>query len=212
MKINKIIALIAVVALVAPGIVFGAMSSTNYFIYADTVDFGGGVGTSTSYNLQDSLGGYAVGISTSTNYQIRAGYQSAQLGFLSLDLDSSSVDFGTMPAAGTVASGNINATVNTNSATGYVLSVSSVSGTSLSAVTDGTVDGAGNTEEYGLAVNGVNEAYVNDAAIIDSLALASSLTAVTSDVTTLTFKAVRSSGSIAGSYSQNIVVNAVANI
>lgn len=212
MKISKIIAFLAVVALVFPGIVFGAMSSTNYFIYADTVDFGGGVGTSTNYNIQDSIGGYATGISTSTNFEIRAGYESAVMGILSLDLDSSSVNLGTMSSAGTVASGNINATVITNSETGYVLSVSSVEGTSLSAVSDGAVDGINNSEEYGLAVNGANEAYSNDAAIINSLTLASSLAPVSSDVTTLTFKAVRSTGSAAGTYSQNIIINAVINI
>jgi hypothetical protein len=92
------------------------------------------------------------------------------------------------------------------------LSISSVDGSSLTAVSDGAVDGAGNTEEYGLAVNGANEAYINDAAIVSSLTLASSPVAVSSDVTTLTFKAVRSSGSSSGTYSQNIVINAVANI
>ncbi|EKD43654.1 MAG: hypothetical protein ACD_72C00190G0004 [uncultured bacterium] len=212
MKISKIVAIAAVIALVIPGIVFGAMSSTNYFIYADTVDFGGGVGTSTNYNLQESLGGYAGGISTSTNYQISAGFQIVEVGILSLNLDSNSMNFGTLSTAGAVATGNINATVDTNSATGYVLSISSVNGSSLTAVSDGAVDGAGNTEEYGLAVNGANEAYINDAAIVSSLTLASSPVAVSSDVTTLTFKAVRSSGSSSGTYSQNIVINAVANI
>src|SRR3989339_691776 len=195
MKISKIVAIAAVIALVIPGIVFGAMSSTNYFIYADTVDFGGGVGTSTS-----------------TNYQIRAGFQIVEVGILSLNLDSNSMNFGTLSTAGAVASGNTTATVDTNSATGYVLSISSVDGSSLTAVSDGAVDGAGNTEEYGLAVNGANEAYINDAAIVSSLTLAASPVAVSSDVTTLTFKAVRSSGSSSGTYSQNIVINAVANI
>jgi len=142
MKISKIVAIAAVIALVIPGIVFGAMSSTNYFIYADTVDFGGGVGTSTNYNLQESLGGYAGGISTSTNYQIRAGFQIVEVGILSLNLDSNSMNFGTLSTAGAVATGNINATVDTNSATGYVLSISSVNGSSLTAVSDGAVDGA----------------------------------------------------------------------
>lgn len=212
MKTDKVVALAAAVALVMPGFVLAAMSSTNYFIYADTVDFGGGVGTSTSYNLQDSLGGYAVGISTSTNFQVRAGYQSAQVGILSLSLDGNSIDLGTLSTVGTVASGNINATVNTDSSSGYTMSVSSVSGTSLSAVTDGVVDGSGSTEEYGLAVSGTNSAFSGDTAISASLILSSSVAPVTSDVSVLAFKAVRATGSVAGTYSQAIIINAIANI
>lgn len=212
MQISKIFALVAVVALATPGLVWAAMSSTNYFIYADTVDFGGGVGTSTNFNLQDSLGGYATGISTSTNYKVRAGYQSAQAGVLSLSLDGSSIDLGTLQTAGVVVSGSLNATMNTDSASGYTMSISSVSGSALNVVTDGIVDGVGSGEEYGLSVSGTHAAFSNDAAIVASLILSSSVTPVTSDVSTLAFKAIRATGSVAGTYSQSIILNAIANI
>ncbi len=212
MRDNKIIALIIISALAVPSLVLAAMSSTNYYIYADSIDFGGGVGTSTSYGLQDTLGGYAVGISTSTSYQVRAGYQAAEIGTLSLLLDGNSVNFGTLNSAGVVISSSVAATVNTDSATGYTLSVSGVSGNSLAAVTDGTVDGAGSTEEYGLAVSGSHAAYVSDAAIISGLVLSSVSVPASSDVTTLTFKAVRSSGSTANTYSQDLILTAAANI
>lgn len=212
MRDNKIIALIIIFALAIPSLVLAAMSSTNYYIYADSIDFGGGVGTSTSYSLQDTLGGYAVGINTSTSYQVRAGYQAAEIGTLSLTLDGNSINFGTLTSAGVVSSGSVAATVNTDSATGYTLSVSGVSGNSLAAVTDGTVDGVGSAEEYGLAVSGSQAAYINDTAIINGLVLSSASSPASSVVTTLTFKAVRSSGSTANTYSQNITLTAAANI
>ena len=209
---KKIITLMVVITLLIPSFVLAAMSSTNYYIYADSIDVGGGVGTSASYDLQDSLGGYAVGISTSTSYEVRAGYQSAEVGILSLVLDNNSVDLGTLSNAGTVASANVVATVDTSSDSGYTLSISSVSGSSLTAVTDGIVNGAGGTEEYGLAVSGTHVAYVNDAAIINALVLSSFAAPASSDNTTLTFKAVRSSGSSVATYSQTITLTASANI
>ncbi len=212
MQNNKIIALIIATTLAVPSLVLAAMSSTNYYIYADSIDFGGGVGTSTSYNLQDTVGGYAIGIGTSTSYQVRAGYQAAEIGSLSLTLSGSNINFGTLASAGVVSSGNIVATVNTDSATGYTLSVSSVSGNSLTAVTDGIVDGVGSAEEYGLAVSGSQAAYLNDTAIINGLVLSSASSPASSITTTLTFKAVRSSGSTANTYSQNITLTAAANI
>ncbi len=212
MQSNRFVILLIIMALVVPSVVLAAMSSTNYYIYADSIDFGGGVGTSTSYNLQDSLGGYSVGISTSTSYQVRAGYQAAEIGRLSLTLDGSNIDFGTLSSAGVVASSNIVAVVDTNSVTGYTLSVSGVSGSSLTAVTDGIVDGAGNMSEYGLAVSGSHIAYSNDTAIINGLVMSSVSVPASFDTTTLTFKAVRSSGAAAASLSQNITLTAAANI
>lgn len=212
MLFNKVIILLAIFVLVVPSLVLAAMSSTNYYIYADSIDFGGGVGTSTSYNLQDSLGGFATGISTSTSYEIRSGYQSAIRGSLSLTLDGNSINFGTLTTAGAVASGNILATVNTDSASGYTLSISGVSGSSLAGVTDGAIDGVGNTEEYGLAVTGVHADYLIDKSIVNGLILSSMVAPASSDTTTLIFKAVRSTGSAAASYSQDITLTAAANI
>lgn len=212
MLFDKATILLTTFILLVPSLVLAAMSSTNYYIYADSIDFGGGTGTSTSYNLQDSLGGYATGISTSTSYEIRAGYQAAIRGSLSLTLDGNSINFGTLTTAGTVVSDNILATVNTDSASGYTLSISGVSGSSLAAVTDGVIDGVSNTEEYGLAVAGVHADYVTDKSIVNGLVLSSMVAPASSDTTTLTFKAVRSTGSTAASYSQDITLTVAANI
>ncbi|MFA6548121.1 MAG: hypothetical protein WCT11_04245 [Candidatus Magasanikbacteria bacterium] len=211
MRVSKVIVLVVAIALVMPSLAFAAMSSTNYYIFADSVDFGGGSSASTSYSLQDSLGGYATGISTSTSYQIRAGYQAEEVGLLSMVLDGSSVNFGTVSSVGLLSS-NIIAVVNTNSITGYTLSILDVNGTSLSAVADGTVDGAGNVEEYGLAVSGTHVAYSNDVAILNGLVLSSVSSPAYSDTTTLIFKAARAPSSLPATYAQSIILSAAANI
>lgn len=194
-----------------PTVSLAAMSSTNYYIYSDSLDYGGGLATSTNNSLQDSVGGdLALGSSTSTSYQVKSGYQGVEFGTLTLSLDSNSVDLG-QPNAGVVATGNVVATVDTNSDSGYTLSISGVSGTSLAAVSDGAVNGTGSAEEYGLAVSGSHAAYGDDQAVVNNLVLASTLSASSNDNTTLTFKAVRSSNSTAQTYSQNITLTAAAN-
>lgn len=56
-----------------------AMTSTNYQIGWDDVNGGGSDhGSSTNYNLQDTLGGSVAGLGTSTNYQGLAGYRVPQ--------------------------------------------------------------------------------------------------------------------------------------
>lgn len=209
---NKKLGLILISGFFLPVMVMAAMSSTNYFIYADSVDFGGGLSTSTNFNVQDSVGGNAVGISTSTSYEIRAGYQSWDNGSLSFSLDTDSINFGNLPAAGTVATAEIVATISITSDSGYTMSITDVGGTSLSAVSDGAVDGDGGSEEYGLAVSGLNEAFADDQAIVDNLELSQNGGAVSNDETTMTFKAVRSSSSVAATYSQNITLTVATNL
>lgn len=213
MRIYKILSLILLVIILIPDLVFSAMSSTNYYIYADSVDYGGGLATSTNYNLQDSVGGGdSVGISTSTSYEVRAGYQAAVKGVLSISLSSGSVNLGTLSASGVVVSSSVVLTVDTNSVTGYTLSISDVSGTSLPAVSDGAVDGDGGSEEYGLSLVGNNRMFSDDRAVANGLVLLSSSVPAISDQSTLIFKAIRATNSGAASYSQNLILTASANI
>lgn len=210
MRLSKTLLVVSLIILL-PGIAQAAMSSTNYFIYADSLDYGGGEATSTNNNLQDSVGGeVGVGYSTSTSYEVKAGYQGIQVGTLTLNLSTDSINLG-QPEAGTVVSSSLIATVDTDSETGYTLSVSSVSGSSLAAVGDGAVDGSGSAEEYGLAVSGTHRAYSTDAVVATNLVLSSFNSNVSSDTTTLIFKAVRSSISAAQTYSQNLVLTAAVN-
>ena len=195
-----------------PTVVLAAMSSTDYYIYADTLDFGGGVGTSTDFNLQGSVGGeVAPGISTSTSYQVNSGFQAMERGGLTLTLDSNNINFGLLSTVGTVVNSSLTATVGTDSATGYNLSVGNVNGNFLTAVADGSVDGSAGSEEYGLAVTGTHAAYITDQAVVDNLLLAYSTIPVTSDPTILVFKAVRGTASQSKTYNQTLTLTAAAN-
>jgi hypothetical protein len=63
------------IALAAPALAAAAMSSGGYSIVQDSLNTGGGLGTSTSYVLESTVGEVATGDSTSTSYSVRAGYQ-----------------------------------------------------------------------------------------------------------------------------------------
>lgn len=189
-----------------------AMSSTNYFIYADSFDVGGELATSTSYSLEGTFGGEAIGVVSSTSYEMRGGYQYMERGVLSLSLSASSVSFGTLSAT-VLKTSSVVATVTTDSINGYSLSVGSLSGTSLAAVSDGAVDGDGGSEEYGIAVSGTNRSFSDDRAVTAGLVLATTSTEMTADEQiTATFKIISATGSTAGSYSQTVTLTASANI
>jgi hypothetical protein len=55
-----------------------AMSSSNYKLQSDSVNFGGVRSGSASFIEEDTLGEVATGLSSSTNYVMKAGYQQMQ--------------------------------------------------------------------------------------------------------------------------------------
>jgi hypothetical protein len=204
--------ILIIIFLLWPVVSNSAMSSTNYYIYADTFDVGGGLTTSTNYSLEGTYGGEAIGVVSSTSYEMRGGYQYMERGVLSLSLSASNINFGTLTAAA-LATSNAVVTITTDSINGYSLSIGSVSGTSLAAVSDGAVDGDGGSEEYGIAVSGTNRSFSNDRAVTAGLVLATTSTEMTADEQiTATFKIISASGSTAGSYSQTVTLTASANI
>ncbi|OGH94187.1 MAG: hypothetical protein A2538_01485 [Candidatus Magasanikbacteria bacterium RIFOXYD2_FULL_41_14] len=204
---------LATVLVVAPAhSLRAAMSSTDYYIYADDFSVGGGLSSGGSYSLQDTVGQSPTDISTGGSYALHSGYQYQTLGSISLSISDSSLSLGTLTSTGASSTAATTATITTDSATGYVLSISNVSGTSLAAVSDGAVDGDGSSEEYGVAASGSDAAFGTDQAVTSSLALASNAGAVSGgSATILTFKAVRGAASEAGSKSQSITLSAVAN-
>lgn len=193
---------------------WGAMSSTNYYIYADNISVGGVLSTSSAYSLQDTVGESFPGFTTSSSYVIKGGYQAMEQDEMSLSISNSSLSLGTLIGATSSSTASTAVTVNSGSSGGFSLVISGVTGTSLSAVGDGAVDGVvggnGGYEEYGLGVTGANAAFVGDQAVTSSLVLASSTVPVVSN-TTLTFKAIRNASTTPGIYSQNIVLVASAN-
>lgn len=192
-----------------PATSWGLMSSTNYTIFADSVDSGGVLSTSGTYSLQDTAGESPVGTASSSAYEVIAGYQAMDWSVLTMDINTNTINLGTLVIDQVVTS-SVVVTVTADADTGYVLSVASVSGTSLGSVNDGSVTPG--SEEYGVAVSGPDAAFSNDQAIVAGLSLSSSSTPVVSAQTTLTFKATMGSASVAGGRSQSVTLTASTNI
>lgn len=185
------------------------MTSTNYTIYADSIDAGGILSTSGTYSLQDTLSESPIGTITGGSYELRGGYQAMDNSTISLSLDGSTIALGDLSTS-QVKSGNIIATITTNSESGYTLSISGVSGTVVNAVSDGTVSAG--QEEYGVALTGNNALFANDQSVVNGRQLSSTSSPITNDNTTLTFKASISSGTTSGSRSQTVTLAVSANL
>jgi hypothetical protein len=209
-KISLFSIIVLLGAMAFPSASFGVMSSTNYTIFADSIDAGGVLSTSGTYSLEDTIGETPTGGSASSSvYEVLAGYQAMDWSVLVLDVDTNTVNLGTLStSAVTTSSATLSVTVDASS--GYVLSVGSVSGTSLTAVADGTVSAG--AEEYGIAVSGIDAAFADDQAIAAGLNISSSSTLVTYAETVVTFKAAISSASTAASLSQSITFSASTSI
>lgn len=191
-----------------PLVAFGMMSSSNYTIYADSVDAGGVYSSSGTYSIEDTVGESPVGIATSSSYEVRGGYQGMDLSSLTMNLSQTNLDLGTASVS-QVNSASTTATITTDAGSGYSLSVGSVSGTSLAAVTDGTVTAG--QEEYGVAVSGPDALFGDDRGIAPGLNLAAASMPVTNSDTILTFKASISDSTASGSRSQDVILTASAN-
>lgn len=121
--------IIAILGVVPASLHFGAraqvMESDNFHIQSDSINFGGGLSTSSSYSLEDTLGEIATGDSDSDNYAMRAGYQQMQEVYLAM---TSPDDVTMTPAIGGVSGGTANGsttvTVTTDGAAGYQLLIS----------------------------------------------------------------------------------------
>lgn len=195
--------------LVFPSVSWGVMSSTNYTIFADSVDSGGVLSTGGAYSLQDTVGESPVGSTSSSVYEVIGGYQAMDWSVLSMDIDTNAINLGTLSVSAVATSPAI-VSVTADASSGYVLSVGGVSGSSFADVTDGSVTAG--SEEYGVAVSGFDAAFGDDRAIAIGLNLASSSTPVVGSQTTLTFKASRASASVAGTRSQSIILTASTNL
>ena len=198
----------------SPFTVYGDMVSpdnTTYRIYADAIDAGGLLSTGGVYSLEDTVG-EAVATSTSGGaYQIRGGYQAMTSSSLSMSISDDSVNLGELSQA-SVSSASTIVTITTDDLSGYALSVGSIawSGSSLSNVSDSAVTAG--SAEYGFAASGGDSQLTGDYAVAASQAISSSSTPAYNSATTLTFKASISGASVAGAYTQTIVLQASVNL
>lgn len=85
------------------------MSSSNYKIESDSLNFGGGRSTSASYTTEDTLGEITTGMSSSTNYTMLAGYQQMQAVAISV---TPAGNVTMSPAIGGVTGGTANGSTN----------------------------------------------------------------------------------------------------
>lgn len=104
-----------------------AMSSSNYSLQSDSINFGGGYSSSSGYALESTMGEIATGGSESDSYQLRAGYQQMQEVYISLTVpDPVNLSPAILGVTGGTSNGfSSEALVITDSPAGYTLYVQS---------------------------------------------------------------------------------------
>lgn len=209
MKQNVALLAIGLILIGMPHPVASEMSSANYQIYADSVQNGGGYQAAGAFTLQDTLGENDSGYSSSSIYEIRAGYQYMERGYLSFDISEESINLGTLSTS-SINSATTTITIGTDSISGYTLSVTGVSGSSIADVADGSVTAG--QEEYGYAASGSDSLIVGDIAVATGTVVASFGGETTASSVELEFKASKNASTIAGDYAQSISFAAAANI
>jgi len=111
------------VSYTTPG--FRMMASAHYAVQSDSINFAGGISTSSSYTIQDAVGEVGTGISTSTNYKMSAGYEQMLQSYIAISPSGASTS--TLASINGVTGGTSTAsstwTVTTDNPAGYSLSV-----------------------------------------------------------------------------------------
>jgi len=123
---EKYTLLLFVVALVIPLGMVSAMSSTNYSVQSDSINFAGGLSTSSSYTIQDTLGELATGNSSSTNYIMKAGYQQMFQSYIAISISGATTSIPNISGfSGGSGIASTTWTVITDNSAGYSLSINS---------------------------------------------------------------------------------------
>ncbi len=153
-KKPKLILLALLIALAIPAFSIAAvMTSSNYQIQSDSVNFGGGNSTSANYTLEDTLGEIATGLSSSASYSLKAGYQ--QMLGSSISIDSpADITMTALSLTQNTAVGSTAWTVTTDNSAGYTLSVNTSASPAL--VDSGTGE---SFADYTESSAGVKEAW-----------------------------------------------------
>ncbi len=100
------------------------MQSTSYQIQSDSINFGGGLSTSTNYTLESTAGEIATGGSDSETYALRAGYQQMQEVYIALSGSNDVLLSPSIPGmTGGVSNGSTTVSVVTDSPSGYMLTI-----------------------------------------------------------------------------------------
>ena len=121
-------------------ILFASMQSSTYKINTDSINFGGLDSTSTSYNLNDTLGEIATGDSNSTNYYMHAGYWQMQENYIAISSPSDLVMSSMSGLSGGSSEGVMSWTVTTDNTAGYSMSIASSTTPALKSALDSLAD------------------------------------------------------------------------
>lgn len=115
--------------------------SLNYKIERDSLNIGGGLGSSANFEIQDSVGEVGTGYSESTNFKVQAGYQqNLEETFISIsapsDLNMDSIN----GLTGGFSTSSASWTVTTNNNSGYSLSIKSSTDPAMKSALDSFAD------------------------------------------------------------------------
>lgn len=128
---------------------FAQMSGTSFKIQSDSINFGGGLSTSTSYDQESTFGEAATGESSSAIYKVKAGYQQMQEVYIAISAVSDVVMSPNIGGVtGGTSDGSTNVTVITDSPSGYELTIKASSSPAL-------VSGSNSFADYTPASGGV---------------------------------------------------------
>lgn len=100
------------------------MQSGNYRMQEDSINFGGGLSSSTGYVLESTGGEIATGESGSVTYNLKAGYQQMHEAFISMSAVASVTLSPSIPGiSGGTSNGSTTVTITTDSPSGYGLTI-----------------------------------------------------------------------------------------
>ena len=163
------------------------------------------------------VAGMSGGGEATTGFELRGGFQAMERSSLTMSVNSNTVSLGELSLVA-VASGSVVLSVTTDSTTGYTASVTEDGNLrkggggdndDINDVLDGSVTAG--SEEYGITTSGGGGLIGADTAISGTVSVAAASGEVSSQQTTVTFKAAIANTSRAGSYSQVVNFSATAN-
>ncbi|MES3031032.1 MAG: hypothetical protein V4697_01310 [Patescibacteria group bacterium] len=155
-KITVLLVLLMCVVPSAHYIYAQVMTGTLYKVQSDSLNFGGGRSTSTTYISENTFGEIATGNSTSTLYSIGAGYQQMQAIYIAVTFPANNVVMS--PAIGGLTGGtsvgSTDIAVTTDNPAGYTMTIKASSSPAMQSLTSSIADytPAGADPDYNFSV------------------------------------------------------------
>lgn len=138
------------------------MSSSNYKVEIDSVNFGGGRSLSGSYTIEDTAGEVGTGVSSSTNFTMQAGYQQYSTSNLYVTPASNVTMSPSIPGlTGGTSNGQTSLTVSTDNPAGYETKIKADSSPALITSYDSFADyvSAGANPDYTFTNSSTNSTF-----------------------------------------------------